>query len=81
MLGDQVQIITFKNIQKWALDKDLVLNQLTKLQTEKLVDNMKVTNYKAGSVIYARGSSCAQKIIIIIEGGLKLVITINDMLK
>ena len=72
VLGDQVQIITFKNVQKWAIEKDLVLNQLTKLQTEKLVDNMKVTNYKTGNVIYAKGSPCAQKVVILIEGNLKM---------
>jgi len=71
VLGDQVQVITFKNIQKWAIDKDEVLNKLTKIQIEKIIDNMKISNYKASDVIFTKGSACAQKIVIVIEGSLK----------
>jgi len=73
VLGDQVQVITFKNIQKWAIDKDEVLNKLTKIQIEKIIDNMKISNYKASDVIFTKGSACAQKIVIVIEGSLKKV--------
>ena len=76
VLGDQVQVITFKNIQKWALEKDEILNQLTKIQIEKVIDNMKIANYKTGDIIFAKGSSCAQKIVVVIEGTLKKVRTI-----
>ena len=71
VLGDQVQVITFRNIQKWAIEKDDVLNQLTKIQIEKVIDNMKTANHKSGDIVFAKGSSCAQKIVVIIEGTLK----------
>jgi len=71
VLGDQVQVITFRNIQKWAIEKDEVLNQLTKIQIEKVIDNMKTANHKSGDIIFAKGSSCAQKIVVVIEGTLK----------
>lgn len=74
VLGDQVQVITFRNLQKWAIEKDEMLSQLTKIQIEKTVDHMKISNYKAGSVIFAKGTPCNTKIVIVIEGALKKVI-------
>lgn len=68
-----MQVITFKNQQKWALEKSPILSKLTKTQIEKVVDVMKIMNYKAGEVIYAKSSFCHQKIVAIIEGALKKV--------
>jgi len=75
VLGDQVQVITFKNIQKWAIEKDDMLNKLTKIQIEKTIDNMKISNYKVSDIIFTKGSPCSQKIVIVIEGSLKKVLT------
>lgn len=71
ILGDQVQVITFRNLQKWAFEKNNLFSKLTKIQIEKIIDAMKISNYKAGDPIYHKGSLCNQKIIIIIEGSIK----------
>jgi len=74
ILGDQVQVITFRNLQKWAFEKNALFSKLTKIQIEKIIDAMKISNYKAGDIIYHKGSLCNQKIIIIIEGSIKKVL-------
>lgn len=71
ILGDQVQVITFRNLQKWAFEKNNLFTKLTKIQIEKIIDAMKITNYKAGDIIYHKGSLCNQKIIVVIEGSIK----------
>ena len=70
----ELQAITFKNLQKWAFEKNNLLNKLTKIQIERVIDCMKITNKKAGDVCCPKGSLCSQKIFIIIEGTLKKVI-------
>ena len=71
ILGDQVQVVTFRNLQKWAFEKNAILSKLLKSQVEKILDMMKITNYKAGDIILKKGTSANQKIIVIIEGSLK----------
>lgn len=73
ILGDQVQVITFRNLQKWAFEKNAILSKLLKTQIEKVLDVMKISNYKAGDVILKKGSAANQKIIVIVEGALKKV--------
>ena len=68
-----MQVITFKSQQKSALEKSSILSKLTKAQIEKIVDSMRIINYKAGDVICAKGSLIQQKIITVIEGALKKV--------
>ena len=70
-------MITFRNQQKWALEKSPILSKLTKAQIEKVVDVMKILNYKAGDTIYGKGTPCHQKIVVVIEGALKKVTIIN----
>ena len=73
ILGDQVQIITFRNIIKWAFEKNDLITKLTKIQLEKLCNSAKFINKKADDIIYAKGSLLSQKIIIMLEGSLKKV--------
>ena len=73
ILGDQVQFITFRNIIKWAFEKNTLIGKLTKIQIEKLCDSAIFINKKAEDIIYAKGSLLSQKIIIVLEGSLKKV--------
>jgi cGMP-dependent protein kinase len=73
ILGDQVQIITFRNVQKWAFEKNPLLSQLSKIAIEKIVEGMKISNYKNSDVIIKKGASCSSKLIVIIEGSIKKV--------
>jgi len=82
ILGDQVQVITFRNLQKWAFEKNAILSKLLKTQIEKVLDVMKISNFKAGDVILKKGSAANQKIIVIVEGALKKVLiffNFNDL--
>ncbi|CAK82587.1 unnamed protein product (macronuclear) [Paramecium tetraurelia] len=71
ILGDQVHVVTFRNLQKWAFEKNALLSKLTKAQIDKVLDVMKISSCKAGDVILKKGTQANQKIIVIIEGSLK----------
>ena len=55
VLGDQVHVVTFRNLQKWAFDKNLVLSRLNKIQVEKVLDAMKISAFKANEQILKKG--------------------------
>ena len=73
ILGDQVQIITFRNIIKWAFEKNALIAKLTKIQIEKLCDSALFVNKKVGDIIYVKGSLLSQKVIVVLEGSLRKV--------
>ena len=55
----------------------MILSKLTKQQSDKVLDSMKILSYKAGEIIFKKGSVASQKIIVVIgkiillEGNLK----------
>ncbi|CAD8173016.1 unnamed protein product [Paramecium octaurelia] len=67
ILGDKVQIIIFNNIMRWSFDKSEVLQQLSKIQLEKIAQRAKIDNYKEGQVIVEAGKAC-DKLIVVLEG-------------
>ena len=73
LMGDQIYDVTFKNFIRWAFDNNSILQRLTKDQTEKFIDNMKISNYKVNETIFRRGVIGFQKIVVMIEGQLKNV--------
>jgi len=76
ILGDQVQLITFKNVMRWAFEKSQKLKKLSNLQVEKLLENMIITQMKKGDTIFRKGEPI-DKFIIVIDGVLKQVLKIN----
>ncbi|CAD8044669.1 unnamed protein product [Paramecium primaurelia] len=70
ILGDKVQLIIFNNIMRWSLEKSNILNQLTKLQQEKITLKAKIQNYKKGQVIFQKDTKCEQ-LVIVLEGTLQ----------
>lgn len=66
VLGDKVANIARSNLQRWAFQKHPVLSKLTQIQIEKLIDNMKVTDFKAGGTVFRKGGS--QNCFVIILG-------------
>lgn len=70
ILGDQVQVIVFKNIQRWAFEKHAILSKLTKIQREKIIDSMKYVNHKENEVVFRAGPQAVIKIVVMIEGNL-----------
>ena len=71
ILSDKVYDITFKNFIKWAFEKNPLLSKLNKNQTEKVIEAMKVSAFKANEPIFRKGIVGFQKIVVIIEGSLK----------
>jgi cGMP-dependent protein kinase len=67
ILGDRVHKVVFRNVQRWAVGNDSVLQNLTKLQVEKLLDDMKIRKYYKGEVVMQKNDMCT-KIIIVMEG-------------
>ena len=70
ILGDQVQVIVFKNIQRWGFEKHPILSKLTKIQREKIIDSMKYINYKENDIVFKAGVQNVVKIVVGIEGNL-----------
>lgn len=70
ILGDKIQKIIYRNIQKWAFDKSPVLQKLTNIQKQKVIDNMTIKNFKAGINLLNKGDY-VNKIFIVIEGSMK----------
>lgn len=72
ILGAQIQIITFKNLMKWAFEKNRSLMKLTSIQIEKIMDTMEIQQIKKGDLVYPKGEIC-QKFVIVLEGCLEAV--------
>lgn len=47
ILSDKIYDITFKNFIKWAFEKNPVLSKLNKGQTDKVIESMKISAFKA----------------------------------
>lgn len=71
LLGDQIHLVTFRNIFKWAFEKNALLQRLTKSQIEKCMDLLKLVMYRAGDVVLKKGTPAQQKLLVIVEGLVK----------
>ena len=71
VLNDKIYDVTFKNFIKWAFEKNPLLSKLSKVQTEKVIEAMKISSFKANEPIFRKGVAGFQKIVVMIEGSLK----------
>lgn len=62
-------MIIFNNIIRWSFTKSDLLQQLTKIQIEKITNNCKITNLKQNSLVFSKEETC-DKLIIVLEGAL-----------
>jgi cGMP-dependent protein kinase 1 len=74
ILGDQVQVIATRNLQKWAFERSAILSKLTKIQIERILDQMKTRSFKQGELVLKKGTKASEKLFIIMEGELIFVI-------
>lgn len=74
ILGDKFQNIIYRNYQKWAIENNPILKNLTKIQIEKLNDVFKYQNFKAGEILFKKGTPGLAKFYIVLQGSLKYVI-------
>jgi cGMP-dependent protein kinase len=71
ILGDRFEEVVYKNYIKWVLEKNYLLSKLNKGQISKVIDSMKILAYKANELVFRKGISGFQKVVVIIEGTLK----------
>lgn len=71
ILGDGIQVIMLRNTQRWAIQKSVLFSKLTKIQIEKILDIIKIKNYKAGDLLIKKGTIGCPKLIIIMEGSIR----------
>jgi len=58
--------VTFRNFIKWSFEKNPLLSKLNKTQTEKVIEAMKISSFKANESVFRKGVSGFQKIVVII---------------
>lgn len=68
VIGNKLQDMTFRNIEKWALDKSGTLSKLSKIQIEKLLDNSVYSTFDKKTVLINKGDNVFSKIIVCVEG-------------
>ena len=72
ILKDQVHVIAYKNMQKWAFsNKSNVLSVLTTPQREKVIEKMKLVFYMEGENIIKKGQEI-NKLIILLNGEIRI---------
>lgn len=47
ILGDRIFDVTFKNFIRWAFEKNPIINKLSKDIQERIIDEMKISSFKA----------------------------------
>ncbi len=69
ILGDQIQVIIFKNTMRWAFEKNRKLMKLMISQVEKIIEQMQIVQLKKGEVVFSKGEKC-NRFIIMLKGNL-----------
>jgi signal-transduction protein with cAMP-binding, CBS, and nucleotidyltransferase domain len=65
-------MITYKNIMRWSFEKNPSLSKLSGLQIERVMEGLKMKNYKKGDKIFSKGDSCTV-FLIVLEGKIEKV--------
>jgi cGMP-dependent protein kinase len=69
LLGDRIQNVVYRNVQRWAMEKNQIMQKLTRIQIEKVLDEMVIRKYHKGQVVIENGT-CCNKLIIVLEGSI-----------
>jgi cGMP-dependent protein kinase len=69
ILGDRVQNIAYRNLEKWAFEKNSTLKKLNQIQKEKVLEAMRCFHGEKNQILLKRGSGC-DKIIVPMEASL-----------
>lgn len=68
ILGEQLNVIAFRNLQKWGVEKSKVLKKLTAVQKERIIDRMHIKFEKAGTFLFIKNNPMTPKFVILHEG-------------
>ena len=69
IMGSKIQQVIQGNWSRWAVEKDEVFKNLTKLQIEKWIQNSEFRKLPSGETLMERGSNLS-KLIIVLNGNL-----------
>lgn len=67
ILKDQLHIIAYKNLQKWAFSRSSTLSALNNNQRERIIERMKLIVYKDGEMLLKKGEEI-KKLFIVLNG-------------
>ena len=70
ILGSKIQKITFRNIKKWAFDRNELLNQLTSIQKERVMEGFEIKSFGKEDRIFELNKPC-DRLVILIEGAVR----------
>ena len=68
ILGEQLNVIAFRNLQKWGVERSIILKELTTVQKERIIDRMTIKFEKSGSILFFKNKSIKPKFVILHEG-------------
>lgn len=71
ILKDQVHIIAYKNLLKWAFSKSNALSALTSTQREKVIEKMKLVFFQENDFLIKKGQEI-KKLMILLNGEVKI---------
>jgi cGMP-dependent protein kinase 1 len=70
-LGEQLQVIIFKNSQSIAIERDSMLKKLALIQRDKLIADMTIKQVKDTEIIIEEGRKKAELLVMVLKGKLK----------
>lgn len=69
ILGNQVELIIYRNVAKWTIEKSEMLSNLSQLDIENILDHIQISgNKKEGEVVLKKGKALKDQLILVLEG-------------
>jgi len=71
ILGSKIETAIYRNYQKWGLQRDPILNSLSEISKERILEQFEQVNTPAGQVILNK-DDIVDKIIVCVQGTMQL---------
>ncbi|EGR27195.1 protein kinase domain protein [Ichthyophthirius multifiliis] len=72
LLGDKVEVIIYRNIAKWTLEKGKGFKDLNNDQLDKILDIMIIQRRYKNDIIFFKNSKVSENFCVVLKGSLKL---------
>jgi len=66
LLGDKVEVIIYRNLTKWAMEKTEGLKELTISQLERILDSIEIVRVKKGITVINKGVGIYENLYIVL---------------
>jgi len=66
LLGDKVEVIIYRNLTKWAMEKTEGLKELTISQLERILDSIEIVRVKKGITVINKGVGICENLYIVL---------------